>query len=161
MSVLGIVLLLFIGLLLILLEILILPGVGLTGIAGVVFLVFGVYISYNTFGNTTGNLVLAGTSLAIAVTLYFALKARTWRKLALNTEIDSKVNLINEQNIKVGDVGITISRLTPIGKVLINDEYVEARSKGSFIDPDTKIKVIRIAENKIFVDVFTEKNTEE
>lgn len=161
MSAFGIGLLIFIGLLLILLEILVIPGVGIAGIGGIVLMAFGVYLAYANYGMQTGSYVLAGTAIFIVGALYFVLKAKTWQKLSLNSEIDSKVNLIDEENIKVGDAGVTISRLTPIGKVLINNQYVEARSKGSYIDPETNVKVIRITDNKIFVDEVEQEDEEE
>ena len=69
----------------------------------------------------------------------------------LNSKIDSKVNIIDEQSLKIGDTGKAISRLVPAGKALFNNEFFEVRTTGEFLDPDTEIEVEKIEANKIFV----------
>jgi len=69
----------------------------------------------------------------------------------LHTNVDGKANLIDENAIKPGDVGKSVSRLVPMGKALINNEYYEVSSSGEFIDPGTEITIVSIEKNKIFV----------
>ncbi len=69
----------------------------------------------------------------------------------LNTNINSKVNEIKINNIKIGDTGKTISKLSPIGKVEINDEYYQAESISGYLDPGKDIVVKKILKNKIIV----------
>jgi membrane-bound ClpP family serine protease len=60
------------------------------------------------------------------------------------------------QKIKVGDVGITQSRLNPMGKVFINDLTVEAKSiDGQMIDEDTEVIVNKIDWANIIVSINT------
>ena len=47
--------------------------------------------------------------------------------MALKTTIDSVAPTLVSDQIKVGDEGVTLSRLNPMGSVLINDVTVEAR----------------------------------
>ena len=47
--------------------------------------------------------------------------------------------------LNVGDTGITLSRLNPTGKVLVNDLTVEGKSlNGEFIDEEEEVEVVRI-----------------
>jgi membrane-bound ClpP family serine protease len=68
----------------------------------------------------------------------------------LKSTIDGKTNIINKERVKKGDQGITITRLAPMGRVLINDENVEAKSE-QFIDQNVEIEVEKILDNKIIV----------
>ena len=86
----------------------------------------------------------------IILSIYLSLKSKTWNKLMLKSQIDGKTNIINEESIKKGDTGITITRLAPMGRVLINGENVEAKAE-QFIDQNVEIEVEKILDNKIIV----------
>jgi membrane-bound ClpP family serine protease len=81
------------------------------------------------------------------------LRSGTWKKLMLKTSIDGKVDTIGKEEgkVKVGDRGVTVTRLAPGGKVLVNGEYFEAKSVDILIDPREEIEVIRIEDNKVIV----------
>jgi len=150
MTILAVFALITIGIVLIILEILVLPGL-IVGIIGGTLTIAGIYMSYRNFGSTAGHLTMLGTIIATILSLYFALKSKTWDKMALNSTNDGKVNVIEEDTVKVGDEGVTISRLAPMGKVLVNDNYFEAESRNQFIDPNTKIVVLKVLDNKLIV----------
>lgn len=152
MSLLAIILLILLGILLLLLEFLVVPGITIAGIGGVVSMIVAVVFAYTVHGPVVGNYVLLGTLFTMILFLYIAFKTGTWRKVMLNNSVVSKVDygLANE-TIKVGDKGITLTRLNPIGKVMINDQMVEGKSLGGFINEKTKVEVIKIQTNNIIV----------
>ena len=69
------------------------------------------------------------------------MKKKTWQRFSLNEESDSKVNQL-EPIVKAGTRGVTISRLAPTGKALINGEQMEVHAINKFIDPDRPIEVV-------------------
>jgi membrane-bound ClpP family serine protease len=69
----------------------------------------------------------------------------------LKTDLDGKTNVIEADSVKVGDEGIAISRLVPMGKALINNQYFEVSSSGDFIDEQSKVVVTKIEFNKIYI----------
>lgn len=140
-----------IGLIFLALEILVIPGVGIAGIIGFILIIVGIWQTYTGHGMLAGHLVLAGTFILTVTTLVLSLRSKTWRKLALSTSIDSKVNLVDENNLKPGDSGKTVSRLAPMGKALINGEYYEVSTNGDFIDQQTEVVVVKIDHSKIIV----------
>jgi membrane-bound ClpP family serine protease len=140
-----------IGLIFLALEILVIPGVGVAGVIGFILIAVGVWQAYAGHGQVAGHLVLGGTLVLTVLTLVLSLRGKTWRRLALSTSIDSKVNVIDEQRIKVGDTGKTVSRLAPMGKAQINGEFYEVSTNGDFIDQQTEIVVLKIEYNKIIV----------
>jgi len=151
-----IVTLISIGLLFLLLEVLVLPGTTVAGIIGGILIIFGIVQAYQSFGNMAGHLTIGGTAIATFLVLYFSIRSRTWDRLALHTEIDGKMNTIDEQVVKVGELGLTVSRLAPSGKARINGDIFEVHTSGSFIDPGKEVIVVKVSFNKIFVELKTE-----
>ena len=139
------------GLAFLVLELLVFPGFGFSGIIGFILISIGVWQTYEQYGLLAGHLVLSGTFILTLITLILSLRGRTWKKIALSDAIDSRVNVIEEDKIHVGDEGLTTSRLVPMGKALINGEFYEVRTTGAFIDQQSKIVIEKLENNKIFV----------
>ncbi|OAV68143.1 hypothetical protein Barb4_02193 [Bacteroidales bacterium Barb4] len=72
------------------------------------------------------------------------MRAKSFSKVALNTNIESKVTSSRDLGICLGDEGITLSRLAPIGKASINGIMVEAKSQDEFLDEQTPVRVVHI-----------------
>lgn len=148
-----IIFLIFLGLLLFIIEFVLIPGVTIAGIGGAVCLITGIVFAFISFGTATGLIVLGVTLAIMIVATYFMLKAETWKKFMLKTTLDNKVDTVgsDEGKVKPGDKGVTVTRLAPGGKVLVNGEYFEAKSVDILIDPKQEIEVIRIDDNKVIV----------
>jgi membrane-bound ClpP family serine protease len=148
-----IIFLIFVGMLLFIIEFMLIPGITIAGIGGAICLLSGIVFAFISFGTATGLLVLGATALVMVVLTVFMLKAGTWNKFMLKTTIDGKVDTVGaeEGKVKAGDRGVTVTRLAPGGKVLVNGEYFEAKSVDILIDPRQDIEVIRIDDNKLIV----------
>jgi len=148
-----IIFLIILGLLLFIIEFMLIPGVSIAGIGGAICLVTAMVFSFVSFGTQTGLLILGLTVLVMAVLTVVMLKAGTWKKFMLKTSIDSKVDNVGaaEGKVRVGDRGVTVTRLAPGGKVLVNGEYFEAKSIDILIDPRQDIEVMKIDDNKLIV----------
>lgn len=146
-----IVSLILVGLIFLLLEILVVPGTTVVGFVGVGMMGYGVFAAYNGFGNAAGTYTLLATLLSLIVAIALALKSNTWKKVMLGAEVDSKVNIVEAEKLQAGDEGVTISRLNPMGKALIKEEYYEVTSKDNLVDPGTPIVVLKVEGNKIIV----------
>ena len=154
MESLGIIIFLIVlGILLFLVEFLIVPGITVAGIGGAISIITGVVLAFYYEGPTTGLIVLISAAVLIGLTVVFMLKAGTWKKLMLDKASDSTVDFIkiNEGRIKVGDTGKTITRLNPMGKVMVGNEYYEAKSMDKLIDQNTDVEIVKIESNKIIV----------
>ena len=143
--------LILIGLIFIVLEILVIPGVAVFGILGFIIILLGVWQSYVTYGTTAGHIVLGSSLLLSILALVFSLRSKTWKKMMLNSKIDGKTNIIDENKLKVGDTGKTTSRLSPAGKAFINGDFYEVHTQSEFIVPGTEIIITKIVFNKIYV----------
>jgi len=148
----GVIILILIGLFLFLVEFLLIPGITVAGIGGVAFLIGGIVWAYTGYGNTAGHITLISTLVATFFTIAIALRAKTWKRFMLNTNIEGSVaNPDDENQVKLGDTGIAISRLTPIGKARFNDRVYEVKSTGEYIDQKTEIVALRFEGSKIIV----------
>jgi membrane-bound ClpP family serine protease len=128
---------------LLLLEIFLLPGITVAGIGGAVFATGGIIYAY-TIGTTTGLIALVSSVAVFGGAFAWLLRSKSFNKVALHTDIDSKVTSARELDIHPGDEGLTLSRLAPIGKASIHGITVEAKSTGDFIDENTPVRVLRI-----------------
>lgn len=143
--------LILIGLLFIVLEILVIPGQGVLGILGLIVMGIGIWQTYLSFGATSGHIVLASSFVVSVLSLIISLRSNTWKRLMLKTEVEGRVNVMDENKLKVGDVGKSVSRLAPAGKAIFNNEFYEVHTHGDFIDPQNAIEIIHIDHNKIIV----------
>jgi len=159
MTVFTIILLILLGLVLLLIEFAVIPGVTIAGIGGFILLAASVYIAFTEYGTGIGFLTLIFVLIASPLIIYYFFKSRTGKRMILDSHIDGRVENIDNEKIKVGDTGKSIGRLAPSGNVKVNGEVVEAQSTGEYINHNTEIKVLKILTNKIIVEpVNKEKN---
>jgi membrane-bound ClpP family serine protease len=150
MSITLIVLLILCGLLFVILEILVIPGVGVVGILGGAMIIFAIVAAYG-LSPLHGHLALAGSLVLSALSIFISIKSNTWKHISLGSSIDSKVNTREENQVIAGDVGVAISRLNPIGKAMIKEEIFEVESREGYIAENQNIEVVSVTTNKITV----------
>lgn len=143
--------LLLLGILLLLVEILFVPGTTIVGVGGVILLAIGVYLAYAMISTQAGHLSLAGSVALVFLSLIVLLKGQTWKRMALDTKVEGKGVENITSLVAVGDRGKAISRLNPIGKALINDQLVEVATAGEFVDSEQEVEVVKVEQNKIKV----------
>lgn len=148
-----IIFLIILGMLLFIIEFMLIPGITIAGIGGAVCLVTGVVFSFTSYGTATGFIVLISTVMLLAGLTVIMLRAGTWKRFMLKAAIDGKVDNVGagEGKVKAGDRGVTVTRLAPGGKVVVNGEYYEAKSIDILIDPKQEVEVVRIDDNKLIV----------
>lgn len=138
------------GLIFMLAEILIFPGVGISGILGVASLAGGCWYTFDKFGNTAGVIVICICVVLIITAVVIALRAKTWNKLALKTKIVSKAGQ-DETAVSVGNKGVTVTRLAPMGTARINGKTYEVKSEKGLLDAEIEVEVSMVDDGKIYV----------
>jgi membrane-bound serine protease (ClpP class) len=143
-----------IGLLLIVAE-LFLPG-GLIGILGLAAI-------FGSFFLASENIIHMGISILIAITISIVASIFMIKVLGRKMSIFKKIILNDSTNTEQGYVsnvnrvelldkqGITLTQLRPAGKIMIEDEIIDAVSEGAFIQKDQKVKVIKVEGSRIVV----------
>ncbi|MBS1950294.1 MAG: nodulation protein NfeD [Bacteroidetes bacterium] len=150
---------LFIGILLLLAEIFIIPGFGVAGIAGITLTVVSLILIMlnNDFFNfefvPLGDIVKAtfaavGGITGGALLLFFGgaklTQTKAFKKIALTDtqESASGYSVNAESKDMIGKTGITHTVLRPSGKVLIEGEVYDAFTRGEYIQKGEPIEVV-------------------
>ncbi len=148
----GISFLILAGLLLIIAEVIFVPGTTLVGIIGLVLTISGIFMVFNDYGNSAGYWTIAGTGLVTVVAVVYSFKSKSWDRFSLKSVISSKVNDEDIFTFQVGEKGKTISDLKPIGKAEIFGKIYEVRSKGEWVGAGVPIQIVKIDNKQIFVE---------
>ena len=135
--------LVIIAMLLLLVEVILLPGVSVAGIGAIISYAIATYKAFVEYGNEGGWIVLIVSIISAVATIVIAIKSKLWQRLSLKDNIDSRSQVLaEEQNIERGTRGIAITRLAPSGKVMIDGKVFEARSIDAYIDQRSEVEVI-------------------
>ncbi len=146
-----ILLLLIGGLVLIVLELVAIPGTTIAGLGGVGLIAYGLVRVYSEYGNMWGTIALLICVIITVILLIYSLRAKTWKRFTLNESIESKVNVIEEEAFKVGDRGISITRLASGGIAEFDGHRIEVYSITSYVDPQTEVEIDRIENRRVYV----------
>lgn len=137
-----IALLILFGLLFLVAELVLLPGVSVCGILSLACYAGAIYLAFTHLGTTAGIVVIVIIALLSLLTIIFSLRAKTWQRFSLKQNLENTSMPSPEQELKVGDRGTTLSRLAPMGKVQIGGRTYEAKSVDCFIDQQSPIEVV-------------------
>ena len=147
----SVLLLILCGVVLIIIELIFVPGTTVLGILGVVAMVGGVVIAFTNFGRATGFWVLTGTILFSILALVYSLRAGTWQRFALKSKIESRVNEDEKLDLRIGMQGKLISDLRPMGTAEFLDKLYEVQTNGNYLKAGGMVEIINLADNKIVV----------
>ncbi len=104
------------GLLLIVIEIVFIPGTTIVGIFGGLLSAYSVIKAYTSYGMETGHVFLFSTILGGIAILFFCFRANVWQRFANNSISEGKATNDLDQELTLGEEGVTLSDLRPIGK---------------------------------------------
>ncbi|MEQ6121166.1 NfeD family protein [Reichenbachiella sp. MALMAid0571] len=144
--------LILVGIALVVVEIIFVPGTTIVGILGFALGGYGIYLGYDYFGSTSGHIILVASVLLAFAAILYSFKSDVWKRFSNKSVISSKVNEGLTSGLKEGDVGESVSSLKPIGKALFGDKEYEVSSRGNFITEKQSVKIIKIDKNKIYVE---------
>ena len=142
--------LIILGLLLLFAEILIIPGVGVAGILGLLSMAGSCVYAFMEMGQTAGIIVTAVNVVLIVLLTIWVLRAKTWKRLALETNIDAKA-VVPEVNVVPGEKGVSVTRLAPMGTARFGDLRLEVTAREGIIDPGVEIDVVEVDGIKVYV----------
>ncbi len=164
------ILLFFIGLVLLLLEIFVIPGFGIAGISGIGLIITsmvlslventGLTFSSSALSKLTESLMIVVTSafISFALSLYLSRKLLTSTRfashLALKTVMDKADGFTitdNKITARLGDSGMATTDLRPAGKIKIDEEIFDAMSDGGFIQKGSQVIVIDYRNGQLVV----------
>lgn len=138
------------GLVLLFAEIMLIPGIGVAGILGIISMAGSCYYAFVEYDKVAGFIVLGVNVVLWTILLIWVLRSKTWKKMALETNITSKVN-VPEITLAVGDKGISATRLAPMGNVRFASHSMEVTAIDGMIAPGVEVEVVLIEDKKVYV----------
>ena len=135
-----------------LVELFVIPGISVAGFLAGGCIIFANYYAFAYMGTTSGVNTHNISALACIGSLVWFMRSKTLDKIALKKNITSKVDRSAEEKVKVGDIGVTTTRLALIGYAEINGDIVEVKSSDGFLNEKTPIIVDRIADGVLLVE---------
>jgi membrane-bound serine protease (ClpP class) len=151
----------FLGVILLMLEIFVIPGFGVPGIAGIILMVGSLILvminndSFDFSGVRTDDIVIATTTTLLglfgAIVLMFAVGSRIgdssfFKRIALIDVQDKDQGYVSNSfnNALIGQIGKSYTVLRPAGKVIIEDQLYDATTRGNYIEKDIAVTVTAV-----------------
>ncbi|GHU23350.1 serine protease [Spirochaetia bacterium] len=158
------IILFLVGIALLAVEIFILPGFGIIGIAGILIIGIALILSMQdfviprsdweltVFGRNAAavGIGILGATAGIALLVLLGPKIQLFNRLTLNTAITGTDS--EPHSDLLGKTGTAASTLRPAGKAAIDGRIYSVESEGEFIEQGTGIRVAQVAGNRITVN---------
>jgi len=164
------IILFIIGMILLFMEVFVIPGFGVAGILGILFILCGLtfalidnamfHFSFQGLNGVTEPLLLVSLSITAAVLICIWLSTKighgngVFHKLALTSVQNNEEGYIGvpmETKEMVGKTGVTDTVLRLSGKVRIDDKMYDAISEYGFIEKGEDVRVTRYESGQIYV----------
>lgn len=133
------------------LEIFIIPGTSLAGIAAAVCLIGANMLVFDSFGFSTGIIVLAASLVVCLLAGIWMLRSKALDRISLKRTIDSTAATEEQLSVKVGDRGTALTRLALIGNADFDGKIVQVQSADGFLDEQTPVVVCRVIDGQVWV----------
>lgn len=145
--------LLLLGIILMLVEMLLVPGVGVAGFLSLGSLGAACGYAFVEISPAAGWWTTFASAVLLAAMLFFALRAKTWRRFELKTEVTSRVGT-DARQLHVGDRGVAYTRLAPMGTGRFGGISCEVKSHdNTLVDAGTPVEIVAVEENRPLVKV--------
>ena len=148
-----VVLLLVAGLIFLAVEIFVIPGFGLVGGVGLLFLIGGSAAAWLLLGPTIGGITVAATIGLSVLLAVLAFKSRAVRKrLVLDASLGRGGGAAAaDLSGLVGAEAVAASDLRPAGIVTVDGDRLDVVSDGGFVEKGTKVRVIAVDGPRVVV----------
>jgi len=131
------------------------PGFGLPGIAGIIFLVLGIIQVADSILEALIAIivVLAILGLLLTLVLRSAAKGALSKNLILNDSLKKESGFISSEDLEyfLGKEGVTVNTLRPSGYADFDGVKLDVISQGEYIPKGTKVQIIKVEGSRIVV----------
>jgi membrane-bound ClpP family serine protease len=144
--------LLLIGLILLLVEILFIPGTTVVGIFGFLVSLAGLAFAFLNFEYSVA-IWITGLTLAINfAAVWYGFSSGIWKKFSLKSTQSGGAFDGRTDGLEVGMNGVAVSDIKPYGKASFQGNWVEVKSESGYIEVNTPVTITKIENNKISVN---------
>ena len=143
--------LLIIGLILLMVEMLFIPGTTVVGILGFLVSLAGVAYAFLTFENNTALWITAIAAIVNLVAVWYGFSSGVWNRFSLKSSMSGGAFDGRTDGLQIGMRGKAISDIKPFGKIILDEKIYEVKSEEGFIEVGKNVEIIKIENNKILV----------
>lgn len=151
MTILIPVVLILVGLALVMVEVYLVPGFNVLGVAGVIAAGAGVGYAFVEGGAVGGLAALAGTFVVGGLLLAVLWRSGAWEKFILSESLPRGDGDGATRGRLLGREGVAVSPLRPTGVAEVEGERVEVTTEGAFIAAGSRIRVVALVRNRYLV----------
>lgn len=163
------ILIFVVGLILIVFEVFVIPGFGVTGISGIFLIVASLFLAL--IGNVRFTFedipvyqfnqavltIIAGLGSGVGFIIYLSSrigKRGVFRKVALQADQEGFFSVPMAPSVLVGKTGIAATVLRPSGKIIVDGEYYDAVSEKGFIEKGESVIVRKYGSSQLYVSKY-------
>ncbi len=137
----SILLLTLLGILFVVAELLLLPGISIAGILALVCEGSAIYLAFRDFDTWVAVGITVVILLLTLLAVLILLRRKTWQRFSLQQQLHQSSADEPSRTLRPGDRGTTVSRLAPMGKISVGGTLYEAKSEDRYIDPRCEVEV--------------------
>lgn len=137
------------GLLLVVIEVCVIPGIGVVGIAGGALLLVGSLLTWAWFGAASGAVALLLSVIGPAALSYVFARTRAGRRLVLNSALPR--HAAAQPSVQVGQAGRALTPLRPAGSAQFGDSRCDVVTDGTYLDAGEPLRVVEVAGARVVV----------
>ncbi len=147
---------LLLGVIAFVLEAIVFPGFGVSGIVGIILVGWGVLLLAVDVTQATAALVLALVATIVILVLGLRMMSRynMWYKLTLQNKQNSKEGYVAPTpglSLFTEKEGIALTPLRPSGSAEIEGHRLDVVTEGEFIHTGMRVKVIKVEGSRVVV----------
>jgi len=142
------------GFILMLIEVLIIPGFGFAGVLAILTLGFGCYQAFTALSPLAGGIVTLAGAIITVILLKVLPRTSAWQKIRLTKSEDKSHGYHAGKGGYEGllnHTGTSLTMLRPSGTAIIDNQRYDVVTDGEFIEKDSAIIVNQIDGNRIIV----------
>ena len=143
--------LLFTGYLLMAAEMFVIPGFGVAGVAGLICLGAGCYLSFETFGPVYGTVTVVGVLASATAVMVWIPKSRFGKDVVHSSTLEKA--RAAEPTVREGDVGEAESDLRPAGVARFGELRQSVVTEGEFLSTGSKVLVTEVTGSRVVVEL--------
>ncbi len=145
--------LIVLGLMLVVIEVIVLPGVGLVGLLGLASLVGAGVLAYENLDPAWSATTITASLVGAGALFPWLPRTRLGRAMVLEHEhTDQADNPSLRLGELVGKAGRSVTPLRPSGTADIGGRTVDVITDGRYVEPDTEIVVVDVRGSRVEVE---------
>ncbi len=139
------------GLVLITLEVLVIPGFGVVGILGILAILGAGVMTYMRLGTQAGIVAFVLAGVLLVLMLWLLPKTRSAKKMVLQAKVEGRA--ANQALAELlGKEGKARTGLRPSGVADFDDRPYDVVTDGEFVEAGTKVRVVKVEGMRVIVE---------